>query len=319
MLTLTVLAATVALITQGFISYKNPVLAETVNLYGTVVSSMVHLEVIHPGTIRSDFVTEDDVEQISAGDWAGLSWRELPDYEGEPGTFAVVAVTPDASGYSQVIDDCLAKDVNMVVESSGMDAWHTTEDGLTGLKNLTSKALRVVIFDGGHHLPTLGLKPDLLIVPVTRGYVAHGHTRDAMKIEELLTILRREEIGCPVVAVPRWGLVKTPASMNRIAVKALTQIPLGEPVPGYEGKILGSRCTVRKGAFFWFVSHIDSLNPEWLDSGGVEAKRIYIAFNYNSVNPNMARKFVTGLRRSGLQVIIVNEPVDVMGVIFRGV
>jgi hypothetical protein len=317
-LTLTIIAATAAFITQGFISYDSPAVAGAVNQYGAAVSRMVRLEVVHPGTLRSGILTPDEIVQMSKDNWVGLSWQELQDYEGEPETFTVVAVTPDASQYSEVINDCLDKGVKVIVESSGMDAWHATEDGLQGLKKMTSKAMRVVVFDGGHHLPTLALQPDLIIVPLTKGYVAHGYTRDAMKIDELLTMLRREQIRCPVVSIPRWGLVKTPASMNRIAIRALAKIPLGEPVSDHEGQILGSRCTGYGEASFWYVSHIGKLNWEWLESVDVKLKRIYIAFNYDCINREMAAEFVKSMRRPGVQAIIVNEPLDVAGVIFRG-
>lgn len=318
-LTITIVAATIALITQGFISYSSPLVAGVVDRYGAVISNLVQVEVISPGAVRGEFLTPDDIEQVANGNWVGLGWRELPDYEREPGVVAVVAVTPDASQYAQIVSNCLEKEIKVVVESSGMDAWHSTAEGLVGLKRLTSGALRVVIFDGGHHLPSLGLQPDLLIVPVTMGYIAHGHTRDAMRIEALLTIMKREQIDCPVVALPRWGLVKTPASMNRIAVEALTQLTTGKPVRRHEGKILGPRATMCGQALFLYVNRMPGLNWDWLESGSLNGiKRIYVAFNYDAVNPDQAGEIIKKLKQIGLQAELINEPLHVAGVIVRG-
>ncbi|MGE5544593.1 MAG: hypothetical protein ACM3UW_06420 [Bacillota bacterium] len=317
--TLTVAAAAIALITQGFISYSNPLVAGVVDRYGATISNLVRVEVIHPGTVRSEILSPQHMEQLANGNWIGLSWRELQDYEKEPGELTVVAVTPDASQYSQIVSNCLEKEVEVVVESSGMDAWHSSVAGQAGLKKLTSKALRVVVFDGGHHLPTLGLQPDLLIVPVTMGYIAHGHMQDAMRIENLLKILRREEIDCPVVAFPRWGMVKTPASMNRIAVKALTQLNLGNSVPRHEGRVLGPHLTMYGQVSFLYVNHRQGPEWDWLEpSSHHHIKRVYVAFDYDAVNQEQAGEILEKLKQDGLQAELTNEPLHVAGVIIRG-
>lgn len=319
LLTLTVVAATMGLIVQGYISYDNPLVAGVVNQYGAAVSRLVRVEVIYPGVVRGGILTPGDLAQIAEGHWTGLNWRELEDHETKSGMISVVAVPPDASQYSRLIKNCLDHEVRVVIESSGMDAWHSTAEGLIGLKTLTPQALRVVIFDGGHHLPTLGLRPDLLIVPVTMGYIAHGHTRDAMRIADLITVLRREQIDCPVVALPRWGLVKTPASMNWVAIKALLQLPAGKSLPSVEGQIVGPRSTRYGQAMFLYVTQTQKQDLEWLKSGGRHGlKRVYVAFNFNSVSQDQAQEFLERLQQSGLQVELVNEPLHVAGVILRG-
>lgn len=318
-LAITVAAATIALITQGFISYNNPLVAGVADRYGAAISNLVEVELIYPGTVRGDLLTPDDMKQVSNGNWTGLGWRALREHERDPGAVTVVAVTPDASQYSQIANTCLEKGIKVIVESSGMDAWHATAEGLAEQKKLASKALRVVIFDGGHHLPTLGLQPDILIVPVTMGYIAHGHTRDAMRTEDLLTILRREQIDCPVVALPRWGLVKTPACMNRIAVKALTLVATGKPAARYEGEIFGSRCTMYGQALFLYVNRVQGSDWGWLETSIQDrAKRVYVAFNYDAVNQNQVKEILGRLKQAGLQAELVNEPLHVAGVIIRG-
>ncbi len=318
LLATTVIFATIALIVQGFLSYDNPLIFRVADCYGTIVSQLARVEVIRPGIIRSGVLTSEDLIRLADGHWVGLSWRELKDYQFGSERIGVVAVTPDAKKYSQVVKDCIDKKVKIVIESSGMDAWHSTAEGLTGLETLTSEALRVVIFDGGHHLPTLGLMPDLLIVPVTFGYAAHGHTRDAMKIEGLLKILEREEIDCPVVAVPRWGLVKTSACMSWIAIRALVQLPIGKTASHYRGEPLRPRSTLYGQSLFLYVSLIQNQNLEWLLAIRHQIERVYVAFNFNDVNQDQVREFLKRLEKLGLQVELVNEPLHVAQIILQG-
>jgi hypothetical protein len=140
-----------------------------------------------------------------------------------------------------------------------------------------------------------------------------------MRIEELLTIIEREQIDCPVVVLPRWGLVKTPACMNRIAVEALIRLTPGKPVLRHEGKILGPRATMCGQASFLYVNRMTGLNWDWLESGSLDGiKRIYVAFNYDAVSQEQAGEIIRKLKQTGLQAELVNEPLHVAGVIVRG-
>ncbi len=319
LLTITVAAASITLVVDGYISYRTPLMAAMVNGYGAAVADLAPLEVIHQGGLRDGILTAKNRKQLAEGKWTGLNWRELPHYKPKPEALAVLAVTPDASDYEAIVSGCLEKRIKVVVESSGMDAWHSTARGWGGLEKLTAGVLRVVVFDGGHHLPTLGLQPDLLVVPVTMGYIAHGHTRDAMRVEDLSAILEREQIECPVVAVPRWGLVKTTASMNRIVMRALAAAATGDVRHHPEGEVLGSRCTRYGEASFLYVDHVRKMNWGWLESAAADGvKRVYLAFNYDLVSPEQAQEVIQKLKRSGLQVKLANEPLHVAGIIVRG-
>lgn len=319
LLTITVVATSITLVVDGFISYSTPPVAAIVDRYGAVVADLAPLEVIHPAGLRDGILSAEQRKQLAEGDWVGLNWRELPHYEQKPGALAILAVTPDAFDYEEIVGRCLEKRIKVVVESSGMDAWHSTARGAVPLKNLTSGALRVVVFDGGHHLPTLGLQPDLLVVPVTMGYIAHGHTRDAMRVQDLLAILEREQIECPVVAVPRWGLVKTTSSMNRIVIRALAMVASGDARHVQEGEVLGSRCTRYGKASFLYVNHFKRLDWGWLESAAADhIKQVYLAFNYDLVSRDQAEEVIQKLKRSGLQVELANEPLHVAGIVVRG-
>ena len=319
LLTITAAATFIALVVNGLVSYRTPLVAAMVDGYGAAVANLAPLEVIHPGGLRDGILTAEHQKQLAEGKWTGLNWRELPQHEQKPGTLAVLAVTPDASDYAAIVSGCLEKRIKVVAESSGMDGWHTTAQGWVGLQNLTSEVLRVVVFDGGHHLPTLGLQPDLLIVPVTMGYIAHGHTRDAMRVEELLAILEREQIECPVVAVPRWGLVKTTASMNRIVIRALALVATGDARHFQEGEVLGSRCTRYRKASFLYVNYLQGTDWGWLESANTDhVERVYLAFNYDLVRREQAEEVIKKLKGSGLQVELANEPLHVAGIIIRG-
>lgn len=319
LLTITVAAASIALVVNGLVSYRTPLVAAIADRYGAAVADLAPLEVIHPGGLRDGILTAEHRKQLAEGGWVGLNWRELPHYEQKPGALAILAVTPDAFNYEEIVGRCLEKQIKVVVESSGMDAWHSTAEGAVALKNLTSEALRVVVFDGGHHLPTLGLQPDLLIVPVTMGYIAHGHTRDAVRVQDLLAIIEREQIGCPVVAVPRWGLVKTTASMNRIVIKALALVETGDARHCQEGEVLGSHCTRYRKASFLYVNHFHKLDWGWLESAAAgHIKLVYLAFNYDLVSRDQMEEVIQKLKRSGLRVELANEPLHVAGIIVRG-
>ena len=119
-----------------------------------------------------------------------------------------IAVIPPGTGggYDGLAAGVLRHQARVMVQCSGMDTWHTTARGYESLIRLRERCLRVVVFDGGHHLPTLGLIPDIIIVPSTAGYAAHSYMPDAMEVKQLLQLL--EETDCPaaLVTVPAGPL-----------------------------------------------------------------------------------------------------------------
>ncbi|NLB18084.1 MAG: hypothetical protein GX825_04980 [Syntrophomonadaceae bacterium] len=309
------------LITQGIISYDLPLVSRAVDWYGTYISNRVQVEIIRPGVIRAGIFSADDQHLFDGSKWQCLGWAELYQPQTNVDKLLAVAVTPDADGYDQLISKCVERRVSLVVESSGIDAWHTTSEGHEGLKQLTAQTLRTVIFDGGHHLPTLGLQPDLIIVPVTQGYAAHAYMRDAVKVEKLLTLMEQENINCPVAAVARWGLVKTPSSMTQITLEALRQLPIASvPIDDPNGTALGSRLTMRGKAAFLFESAADENRLRMVQEKVVKAgaERLYIAFNFSSVTGKDADHYIKGLEQSGIWVMLMNEPQNVVGVTVGG-
>ncbi|NLV16222.1 MAG: hypothetical protein GXY50_03280 [Syntrophomonadaceae bacterium] len=310
----------IKLISQGIISYEQPLISKAADWYGAYVSKRVAVEIIRPGAIRPGIFSPDDQYLPDGSKWQSIGWATLYQQEIDADKLLVVAVTPDAENYDQLINKCVEQRARLVVESSGIDAWHTTSAGYKGLKQLTEQALRAVVFDGGHHLPTLGLTPDLIIVPVTQGYAAHAYMRDAVKVEKLLALMEQEHIDCPVAAVSRWGLVKTPSSMNQIAMEALRQLPPASIAIDQKGAVLAPRLTMRGKAAFMYESVADEKSLQMVRKKLVEhgAERLYIAFNYSLVTDEDADGFIKGLEHYGLQVMLMNEPRNLVGAIVGG-
>ncbi len=138
----------------------------------------------------------------------------------------VAAVIPGReTDYPLLLDSFIKQGYRAVVECSALDAWHTTAAGQKYLEKMQKNSYRVVIFDGGHHLPTLGLAPDIIIIPLTHGYAAHSYMLDAIRAPVVAELA--EEAGCMAViaTVPRWGLVKAEPSLTRITERIIADSP----------------------------------------------------------------------------------------------
>lgn len=309
-----------ALICQGIISYDIPAIAGLTDWYGAGVSRFAPVKVIRPGWVRTDIIGDEEKRDLETGRWQGIAWTDLDSVSQRAEGLLTVAVTPDAVRFDDIIDGCRKRKVKIVVESSGIDGWHTTSEGYAGLVRLRGSALRVVIFDGGHHLPTLGLSPDIIIVPSTAGFAAHSQTRDGVAVNKLVAILEREKLDCPVVSVPRWGLVKTEAAMNIIAVRALKEIPGGRRGQAAAGHIMGTSLSVWGDTAFWYISRAD--RKHWQLSAFRLKKfavtHIYAAFDYDKVRKDQIDDFKQIMRRSGIEITVANEPVNVFGALIRG-
>ncbi|MDI3279875.1 MAG: hypothetical protein QJR13_00690 [Bacillota bacterium] len=142
----------------------------------------------------------------------------------------------------------------LVVDASHADGARAGAAGHRSLELLRQAGVaRAVLFDGGHHLHTLPLRPDLLLVPVLRGpegrlYVAHAYLKDALPLSELQALLERlfPPAERPVVLVlPRLIYVKdrrTLAALGEVAVDRVREELKSLPrrMPGQAGEGSGS-------------------------------------------------------------------------------
>lgn len=230
----------------------------------------------------------------------------------------VYACMPEAGqSYRQQMEDFIDSGAGMVVECSGLDAWHTSREGSAWLPVLRERAYRAVIFDGGHHLPTLGLAPDIIIVPVFRGYAVHGYMRDGIRTEKIREILAANHIPTVMVTVSRWGLVKTQASMQKAGGEILKRLKLAAG----EGPPLTVNCRPRISKcgenFFIYINGTYAKRPDLVTEycrqlQPTPSSCAYMAFDYNAITPVQAEEYAGKLALElGIKTEIVNEPVKV--------
>ncbi|MGE5397399.1 MAG: hypothetical protein ACM3MK_07665 [Chitinophagales bacterium] len=297
-------------VNEGMLGYQTPVIRELTCVYGQIISRHQTIRIIRYGSLDKAGHKDNELALLARGDYKVVSWNHISENQ-ERNQLRILAVTPDAYGFKRLTEDVITQDIRVLVESSGIDAWHATSGGVKVLENPEKGWWRVVIFDGGHHLPTVALAPDLIIVPSTTGYAAHGYMRDAVSIKKLCQVLDRENIDVPVVSIPRWQLVKTPQSMGTAAARALSMFPAGRK-PVFSGRIIGKRTTARHAAAFVYITGSD-----WKKSllSLSDVKRIYLSANFNQVDRHQVAQVSKTLRLKGIRVETVNEPNNVADIL----
>ncbi len=225
--------------------------------------------------------------------------------------------------YHQVMADFLQSNRQVMVECSALDYWHSSDEGSAYLPQLRAKAYRVVIFDGGHHLPTLGLAPDILIVPVYKGYAVHGYMRDGMKVTRLLELLQSSHSQTILVTVSRWRLVKSENSLTGITQQILGQLDFSQAKP----EDLRINCQPRISKYhshiFIYVTKDYAQNPDLVikrcrQLGLKEVKKVLVAFHYGGFSEAQADLYVKTLQsKLGRPVERVNEPLKVLDLVLR--
>lgn len=234
----------------------------------------------------------------------------------------IAAVIPGGSeDYPALLDSIIKQGYRAVVECSALDAWHTSGIGQKYLEKMSSRTYRVVVFDGGHHLPTLGMAPDIIIIPATNGYAAHASMQDGMRTEVVTDLAR--EAGCPVVvaSVSRWGLVKAGPSLRGITARI---IAAANPAPIRERNFkprASGRVSSCGGMAFAYVNDVylkkQAALIEDLDQAGLSGvHKICLAFDYHYTDIASADDYCIRLsRRCHIPVVRVNEPVNVANAI----
>jgi len=119
----------------------------------------------------------------------------------------------------------------LVIDSSTPDQLRATKQGYAGVLALKEAGImRMVIFDGGHHLPTLALNPELAVMPVTKAqdgqtYINHPYLRDAISQAAVTEIVRDIKTDTILFEIPRLrAIVKPKSAMGEVARQALLQI-----------------------------------------------------------------------------------------------
>lgn len=227
------------------------------------------------------------------------------------------AVLPNAYNFPQILDEFLVNEGNALIECSSLDSWHCTQIGNEYLQKVREKAYRMVIFDGGHHLPTLGMEPDIIILPVLNDYAIHSYMLDGIKVNIILDIVKEIKAPIIIVKVPRWAMVKQEKSMVKVAEKIINEAKINscahEPfspvsqmkMSKYNRAILAYVDKNYSSDIKFFLNNLEKL-------GCKEVKIIYLAFDYNWTNYRDALMYAKKVQEyTGLKVKVVNEPIKV--------
>ncbi|MDI6717159.1 MAG: hypothetical protein QME63_09485 [Actinomycetota bacterium] len=120
--------------------------------------------------------------------------------------------------------------IDAIVEASASDVIRDSTWGIKQVQRLRQAGvIRCVIFDGGHHVRSLALNPDILLIPTiyfkNNLYASHWFTRDSVPLKDLKKVLRDEGIDSIVALFPRIGIpIKNPNGMAWIAAQAINEI-----------------------------------------------------------------------------------------------
>lgn len=204
-----------------------------------------------------------------------------------------------------------------LVQCSAMDCWHTSTVGKAYLYKMHPKGYRVVVFDGGHHLPTLGLAPDILIVPQISGYAAHSYMRDGMRIDKIKDLAEELDLPCVIAVLPRWAVFKEQQALES-AAKTIIEHSCYSNNPSRELNINAKyhMSKYNHKLLIYINQHYymdkDTLLENIKESGIADVNKIYLAFDYKQINLQQARDFTEWLGEElAIAVEIVNEPIYV--------
>lgn len=238
---------------------------------------------------------------------------------------SIYAVLPgDKNDFGQIADHLLEKEGFAVIQCSGMDCWHTSQEGRNYLPPIYTKGYRVVVFDGGHHLPTLGLKPDIILIPQISGYLAHSYMKDGMRVEKLLKIAREAGSTAVIAVIPRWALIKQEDALKNITREILARSGYRQESAGDGTIIADQRMSKFNNKIFIYVNDQYYKDPRLLIKriiklGVEDVEKIYLAFDYKNINKRQSWEFAESLNKGlSREIEIVNEPVNVFNVFGGG-
>ncbi|MEN6350017.1 MAG: hypothetical protein ABFD08_11550 [Syntrophomonas sp.] len=237
----------------------------------------------------------------------------------------VEALLPgDYTDYGARIDKLLDKNIDAIVECSAVDSWHTSKAGQVYLDKMRSQAYRVVVFDGGHHLPALGLAPDIIIVPQIGGYAVHSYMLDGIKTSKLKTLAEVAHSPSLIVEVPRWALVKDAKSLQILTGNIISAARYNEALPQNFQPQAQQKMSKFHGLVFAWINEDYRCNISLFEDrinrmGSGNIKKIYLAFDYACYNQQAANNFAaTVAKRYNVPVEPVNQAVKVSSVFWGG-
>lgn len=233
----------------------------------------------------------------------------------------IEALIPDGKhNYQERVLAVLAKSPQAIIECSAIDAWHSTTAGQKTLQHMQRRTYRVVVFDGGHHLPTLGMGPDILLVPVLGDTAVHSYMRDGMKVQVLQHLL--EELGSPAVAVtiPRWSVVKSSGNLEIITRRVINGSGYKSPdKTAFHQTCAAAGMSCYNGCVMAYVDEKPLNTPHdyaaRLKKISSNIDRVYLAFNYNHIDQMQAESWSKQLSAQlDIPVTVVNQPLKVTDV-----
>ncbi|MGS0765070.1 hypothetical protein [Syntrophomonas curvata] len=233
------------------------------------------------------------------------------------------AVTPEAgTDFASLLDQHLAAGKSCIVECSQLDTWHSSPAGTAYLQKMRPGAYRAVIFDGGHHLPSLGLAPDLIIIPAWRGYAVHSFMLDGIEIAQIQRLAR--ECGSPsvIATVPRMALVKNEISMASITGKVLASCRF--VVKNEFKPVAQPRMSKYNGFIFAYIDSHYARNPQLFIRraealGLKDVKQVYLAFDFKYSSRQQAGLYCAELEQAlDRPVECVNHPVKAASLFWGG-
>jgi len=261
-----------------------------------------------------------DVYGLLTAQHAPLQWISNPGLRpltSQTGS-AHALIPSEDNNHQRRIESALESEPLALIESSAVDAWHTTSKGQQALGLIRKQAYRVVVFDGGHHLPTLGLEPDILLIPALKDTAVHSYMRDGISVQVLQQLLEKIDSPSVAVKVSRWWVVKRPSSLETLTERIIagagprevSQYPEFKPcaVPGmswYNGYVMAYVSGTRKESPADYAARIRELNQE--------IEEVFMAFNYNDIEPSEANRWASQVAAHlGRPVTVVNRPVKVL-------
>ncbi|NLB88136.1 MAG: hypothetical protein GX790_02760 [Syntrophomonadaceae bacterium] len=236
----------------------------------------------------------------------------------------IQAVLPHSKNFSETLNQLLVQQCDVIVECSDLDSWHTSTAGNEYLSKIREQAYRVVIFDGGHHLPTLGLEPDIIILPVLNGYALHSYMLDGIKTDMIIEIVKNINAPIVVAQVSRWSLVKNQKSMTTITLKAIEQAKKETRINTEFVPISNTKMSKYNQAVLAYVDKKYSKDMDLFLSnlkklGLDEVKIIYLAFDYKWISLEESRAYAKEVSNlTKIRVEVVNESVKVSNSFWGG-
>jgi hypothetical protein len=197
-------------------------------------------------------LSPSEIEKLRKGEYRFLSAGEVLSYDENDDNceeLKILVNTPaDYEGknkkekmeyLTKVLEKADKIGIKIIIDSSVADIERLQNKAYTKTMETKNRVIRLVIFDGGHHLASLGLEPDLIILPVfsvKRGnYVCHGYLRDAIELKTILGILENCTDNTIAVCISRLSpSVKTKSTMGKVAVIALEKILKYHGENGYQ-------------------------------------------------------------------------------------